>query len=138
MAPDLHRKLDKIADRLSVLQRGQTELERGLAELRNLLARQTDVPGHAAASGRATQEPHDGPLPYEKFRLKGKEHGGFSVLEWRLLESLWGQVGVSVQDVLDHVYGHDSDQSDTALDSLKKRLNRKLRTMPCPAKVEAG
>jgi hypothetical protein len=77
----------------------------------------------------------DGPVPPDRFRLGDLEIEGLTRLEWRLLEYLWGKPAATIQDVMDHVYGDDHDQTDDAIKAVVKRLNNKLLEKRFPAEV---
>src|SRR5262249_26338995 len=77
----------------------------------------------------------DGPVPPDGFSLGGVLFDGFSYLEARLLEYLWGKAAVPIQEVIEHVYGHDADNKDGALKSLVKHLSTKLTHKSCPMEV---
>ncbi len=81
------------------------------------------------------KSPQDGPVPPDGFRLSGRLCDGLSVYEYRLLESLWGKEARLLQDVIDHVYGHDADNKDQAVMSLVKRVRNKLLQAQIPAEI---
>ena len=76
----------------------------------------------------------DGPVPSDKFRLKGVDYY-LSISQWRLLASLWGQEALTTEDVLEKVYDHDHEKTDSALFSLCNRLNKALADQSCPVSV---
>ncbi len=70
----------------------------------------------------------DGPAPPNIFRWKGKEHS-VPPLQWRLLQFLWDRKNPKVQDVIDSVWGHDSNKKDNDLSVALSRLNSRLATL---------
>ena len=75
----------------------------------------------------------NGPSMPDSFWLNGKKYDGFSPAAWRLLECLWGQVWVSMDDAIRHVYGIGA--SEGAIISTQKRLSRELDAKSCPAEI---
>jgi hypothetical protein len=78
----------------------------------------------------------DGPVPPDKLRIGPDEYDGFTRLEWRLLEFLWGKPAVLFQDVMDHIYGENHYQTDEALEGVIKRLNIKLTDKRAPVLID--
>jgi hypothetical protein len=79
----------------------------------------------------------DGSVGLNGFRFGGTVYRGFSSLEMRLLDCLHRhrQGGVTLEDAIECAYGENADWREAAIESLWKRLNRKLRRLNCPAKV---
>jgi hypothetical protein len=84
---------------------------------------------------------HDGPVDPDGFRLDGKTYEGFSNLPYRLLCFLWDnekakpKAGVSIDKVMDHLYGPEAGDRDQALHNVTNRLRVELEKASCPAEV---
>lgn len=122
---EISRSFADITSRLDGLAKSQASIRKSLRTLK----------AHLSGSGPADKR-SDGPVPPDKLRHEGKLYEDFTCLEWRVLQSLWGQDSVEIESLLDKVYGHNHDDKDTALKSLLKRLNRKLRKQAFPATVK--
>lgn len=80
----------------------------------------------------AADDGRDKVVPPGSARLGGRVYDGFTRNEWRLLEAIVNKPGVEVDDVIEHVYGHDADSKEEALTQVIKRLNKKLLDHRCP------
>ena len=77
----------------------------------------------------------DGPAYPDAFWFHGKRYKGFAPKGMRLLERLFGREGVSLQAAIESVYGEESDEKETAILSLQKRLSRRLLDQEAPVEV---
>ncbi len=98
------------------------QVEELLARLRAIIRRSS---GHAAPVVR------QGPLTLDQRQLRVARNGvpvPLSALEYRLVSYLLLNRGrvVSQQELIDHVYGHDSDRESNAMEVLLGRVRRKL------------
>ena len=78
----------------------------------------------------------DGPVPPDRLRLSGKVYQDITKKGWLLLQCLWQREWVVIDDVMEHVYGHDYEQCDETLYSLCKRTSSLLITQGCPAEIK--
>lgn len=79
----------------------------------------------------ATERP-DGPHPPDTIRVGGKDYHCGSDRGWRLLNCLWSKGAVTIDKVIEDVYGHNSDDREKSLDSLIKHTRRWVRSVKCP------
>lgn len=82
-------------------------------------------------SRKRADDERDKVIPPSSVRLSGQVYDGFTRNEWRLLEAIVNKTGVEVDDVIEHVYGHDADNKGKALTQVIKRLNKKLLDKLC-------
>jgi hypothetical protein len=82
-------------------------------------------------SRKRADDERDKVIPPSSARLGGQVFDGFTRNEWRLLEAIVNKTGVEVDDVIEHVYGHDADNKGKALTQVIKRLNKKLLDKLC-------
>jgi hypothetical protein len=120
------QKLDGIDHRLATLEKGQERLATLMSQA---------LVGQGAGRRTRLTPSADGPIPPDKFRFNDQTYEAFSPLEWRLLRRLWGRSAVSIDKLMDYLYGHDHGDKDEAFKALKKRLNRKLLDQGFPGEI---
>lgn len=111
----------------------ESRVDRFLEEFVDLLERQTGG-GGIQGGGHARHQP-DGMIPPDRVRVHGKEYTGLPRHQWRLLQALLCRKPVEMEAVMDAVYGHDADRTDSALDSLRKRTNDRLSRQGFPGEI---
>jgi hypothetical protein len=77
----------------------------------------------------------DGPHPPDTMRVAGKDYHCGSGRRWQLLQCLWNKAAVTVDQVIEEVYGHDSEGREKSLDSLIKHTRHWLRQSKCPLTI---
>lgn len=82
----------------------------------------------------ATERP-DGPHPPDTIRVAGKDYRYGSDRGWRLLKCLWSKAAVTIDRVIEDVYGHNADDREKSLDSLIKHTRTWLRSCKCPLAI---
>jgi hypothetical protein len=85
----------------------------------------------------------DGPIPPDMFRWRGREVGGLSVPQWRLLGALCDagrlRAAVPLAEVVCHVYGAKAVADDNrrrALEQLRRRTQTKLDAAGVPLLID--
>jgi hypothetical protein len=67
----------------------------------------------------------DGPALPDKFWWQGEPHG-LGPIPCRLLSALWGKDSIGMEEVVEQVWGHDSNAKERALTMALTRVNNCL------------
>jgi hypothetical protein len=108
-----------------LLLKGQAELKMGQKRIEAILGK---VAGQRAKTA-------DGPVPPDKFRLKGKEYKNIPPGPWKLLQCLWDRDAVTFDEARDRVYEVNSGAPHSNLFDFAKRLNRLFAAQGFPGSV---
>lgn len=80
--------------------------------------------------------PEDGPHGRGHLVVGGARYGPFTRAMMLLLRAVWGKGEVPIVEAIRLVYGPAATRTrETALEQLRKRLNRRMREEACPAQV---